>query len=496
MSKEVTVNPKTEIQDSSSLSRTLPYNILAEQMLLGNILVDNEMVTRISEFLDADHFFDPIHKKIYATINMFLEKGIIANPVTLKNSFDKEEALKDRGGSQYLADLASLSTTIINIYDYGRTIYDLALRRQLIHIGQEITNDAFDKEQGLSANQQIEVAEQKLYDIADDYLAHNKGFVSLTKPLDEAIKKAQHAFQNKNKVSGIATDFVDLDDLLGGLQNSDLIIIAGRPSMGKTAVKLNLAFNCYHSLLTNFQNKKDKQQNEKPKSVGFFSLEMSSEQIASRLISMLSGISTSKLRTGHIDEEEFGHVVRASKELQELEFFIDDTPSLSISALRTRARRLKRKHNLGILFVDYLQLLRSSNPNNKDQNRVQEISEITQGLKAIAKELNIPVVAGSQLSRAVEQREDKRPLLADLRESGSIEQDSDIVVFIYREEYYLMRSRPPEGTDKHNKWQQDMDNVKNITELIVAKHRNGPVGNVKLYFDNNLTRFTNFQNRF
>jgi replicative DNA helicase len=494
--KEETFLRPIETDIDKLITRSLPHNILAEQMLLGTILVDNEMMSKVNDFLSEDHFFDPIHKKIYETIKTFSEKGIIANPVTLKNYFDKEEGLKNRGGAQYLVDLASLSATIINVHDYGRAIYDLALRRQLIHIGEEITNDAFDKEQGLSANEQIDMAEQKLYNIADDYLESNKGFVKLNKPLSEAISKAQQAFRNKGSVSGIATDFADLDELLGGFQDSDLIIVAGRPSMGKTALSLNFALNCCQVLLNNFENKKDKDPHEKPKSIGFFSLEMSAEQLASRLISTISGINTSKLRTGHVDEEEFGKIVNASKELQSLQIFIDDTPSLTISALRTRARRLKRKHNLGILFIDYLQLLRS-NANNKDQNRVQEISDITQGLKAIAKELHIPVVAGSQLSRAVEQREDKRPLLSDLRESGTIEQDSDIVIFIYREEYYLLRRKPTkEGTDLYEKWQQDMDSVKNITDLIVAKHRNGPVGNVKLYFDSNLTKFANYQKNF
>jgi len=495
MKEEIATKLKPTAGSDALTSRTLPYNILAEQMLLGTILVDNEMVGKVNDFLDAEHFFDPIHKKIYEAINSFLEKGIIANSITLKNYFDKEEGLKDRGGAQYLADLASLSATIINMHDYGRAIYDLALRRQLIHIGEEITNDAFDKEQGLSANEQIDIAEQKLYNIADDYLQHNKGFVLLSKPLGEAIGKAQQAFKNKGKVSGVASDFVDLDELLGGFQNSDLIIVAGRPSMGKTALALNFAINCCNVLLSNFEKKKEneKEENEKPKSVGFFSLEMSSEQLASRLLSMSSGINTSKLRTGHVDEEEFGYVVKASKNMQELLLFIDDTPSLSVSSLRTRARRLKRKHNLGILFVDYLQLLRPTNT-SRDQNRVQEISEITQSLKAIAKELHVPVIALSQLSRAVEQREDKRPLLSDLRESGTIEQDSDIVMFIYREEYYLMRRKPAkEGTDLYEKWQQDMDNIKNMSELIVAKHRNGPVGNVRLHFDSNLTKFSNFQ---
>ena len=255
MTEETLLKPLIPDEDKL-LNRTLPYNILAEQMLLGTILVDNEILMKVGDFLEAEHFFDPIHKKIYETIKIFLEKGIIANPITLKNYFDKEEALKDRGGAKYLADLGSLSATIINVHDYGRAIYDLALRRQLINIGQEITNDAFDKEQGLSAHEQIDIAEQKLYHIADDYLEHNQGFVPLTKPLTAAIGKAQQAFKNRGKVSGIATDFIDLDELLGGLQDSDLIIIAGRPSMGKTAIALNMAFNCCHALLKNFENKK------------------------------------------------------------------------------------------------------------------------------------------------------------------------------------------------------------------------------------------------
>ena len=473
--------------------RTLPYNILAEQMLLGTLLVDNEAILKIGDFLETEHFFDQAHKKIYEMIGIFLEKEIIANPITLKTYFDKEESFKSRGGAQYLADLAALSATIINVNHYGRMIYDLALRRQLVNIGQEITNDAFDKEQVLSAHEQIDVAEQKLYNIATDYSDHNRGFIPLRKSLNDAITKAQNAFKNKGQVSGIASEFKDLDDLLGGFQNSDLIIIAGRPSMGKTALALNLAMNCCNVLLSNFENNKHKEHNERPKSVGFFSLEMSSEQLASRLLSMISNISTSNLRTGHIDHTSFERLVRASKELQGLPLFIDDTPSISISSLRTRARRLKRKHNLGVLFVDYLQLIRPTNVGNHDQNRVQEISEITQSLKAIAKELHIPVIALSQLSRAVEQREDKRPMLSDLRESGTIEQDSDIVMFIYREEYYLMRRKPEEGSDRYDKWQQEMDKVKCISELIVSKHRNGPIDNIKLYFDPHLTRFANFR---
>ncbi len=485
---------KDNIQNS--LVRVIPHNIMAEQMLLGAILTNNEAIHKVNDFLLAEYFYEPIHQRIYETILLFLDKGIVANPITLKNYFDKDEALQEKGGSAYLADLAALAVTIINITDYGKAIYELAIRRILIEIGEEIFNDGFDKEIELSAHDQIEVAEQKLYNLAANDLEQNKGFLQIKHPLTAAIHKVQLAFQNKGKVSGVATDFVDLDEILGGFQNSDLLILAGRPSMGKTALAVNLALNCSMVLQKNYDQQKklhpEEYINKKPGSVGFFSLEMSSEQLASRMISMLSAVSTVKLRTGHVDEEEFASIVNAAKNLQNLPFYMDDTPSLTISALRTRARRLKRKHNCAILFIDYLQLVRASLGSNRDQNRVQEISEITQGLKAIAKELNIPVIAMSQLSRAVEQREDKKPLLSDLRESGSIEQDADIVMFIYREEYYLLRKEPKQGTEDYARWQNDMDQVRHLTEVIISKHRNGPVGTIKLQFDSNLTRFNNY----
>jgi len=483
---------KINTDSQVSLERIIPSNIVAEQMLLGHILVDNENLNKVSDFLRSEHFFDPLHKKIYDSINIFVEKGIVATPVTLKSYFDKDEAFSVKGGAQYLADLASLSTTIINIRDHANVIHDLALKRELIGIGESIVNDAFSNNISVSGQNQIEMAEQRLYNLANDILEVSGGFTPIRSTLQETLEKAQNAFKNKNKISGIPTGFTDMDELLGGLQESDLIILAGRPAMGKTAIITNLALNCCE-LLSKGSNASEK---ENKFSVGLFSLEMAADQLASRMISTISGVSTPKMRTGHIDEEEFMSIIEASKKIQEYPLFIDDTPSLSISALRTRARRLKRKHNLKLLFIDYLQLIRAS-LNSKEANRVQEISEITQSLKAMAKELNIPIIALAQLSRAVEQREDKRPLLSDLRESGSIEQDADIVIFIYREEYYLMRKKPKEGTDAYSKWQQDMSNVSNVTELIVAKHRNGPVGEVKLYFEPSLTRFVNYsQNQY
>lgn len=479
-----------EIQkaEKNAMTRSMPCNVVAEQMLLGHILVDNEILVKISDFLIAEHFFDPLHKKIFAAILLLSERGVIANQVTLKNHFEQDEMMKARGGADYLIELASLSTTIIKPYDYAKIIYDLALKRDLVHVGEDIVNDAFSTNIERSGTEQLEAAEQKLFQLSEGRADIGNSFIKLNTSMKEAIDKAHLAFKNKGQVAGVATDFVDLDELLGGFQNSDLIILAGRPSMGKTALSTNLALNCCKAMVANQSD-----EGNKSKSIAFFSLEMSSEQIATRIISMMSGVSTTKLRTGHLSEEEFKDIVHATKEMQDLNFYIDETPSISVGALRAKARRLKRQNNLGMIFVDYLQLMRGSS-GTKDQNRVQEISEITQGLKAIAKELNVPVMALSQLSRAVEQREDKRPLLSDLRESGSIEQDADIVMFIYREDYYLYRKKPSEGTDLYEKWQHDMDNIRNTTEVIVSKHRNGPIGTVKLHFDSQYTKFTNFYN--
>jgi replicative DNA helicase len=481
-------NSKTEIhQNTGNLQtpyREMPSNILAEQILLGNFLVNNELVFRVSDILQASDFFTPIHSKIYEAILTTLDKGVVANPVTLKNQFDKDESLKDYEGGGYLGQLASLAANVINIRDYAHLIADLATRRKLISIASDIINDAYDNEITLTAQEQIEQAESHLFTL-DGTLKTTASFVPIRLSLEEALKKAQTAFKNKDEVTGISSGFIDLDQLLGGFQNSDLLILAARPSMGKTALSVNFALNCCQHLMK--KNTKD----QTPQSVGYFSLEMSAEQLATRLLSMMSAINSSKIRTGHVSENDFSKIILASKELSNLPFYIDDTPSLSISALRTRTRRLAKRCNLGIIIVDYLQLMRGSSKAS-EANRVQEISEITQGLKAIAKELNVPVIALSQLSRAVEQREDKRPLLSDLRESGSIEQDADIVMFIYREDYYLLRKQPKEDTAEHAKWQMQMEDVMNLTEIIVAKHRNGPVGNVKLLFDSNTTKFTNY----
>jgi replicative DNA helicase len=480
-----------EAQDTKTY-REQPYNILAEQMLLGVFLTNNEAVNKVSDFLLEEHFYEPVHQRIFAAIHKFIERGVIANPITLKNHFDKDSALSDIGGAEYLVKLAGLATTIINVADYARTIYDLSVRRKLIAVGEEIVNDAFDVEIERTAKEQIEKAEQELFILASEGHDGSTGFQHIKSPLIDAIHRAELAFKHRERVSGISTGFVDLDKLLGGFQNSDLLILAGRPSMGKTALGINLAYQSCKAMYEHHMATKEERgdDNLPPPAVGVFSLEMSSEQLAARMLSMVSEVDSSKMRSGHISEDDFGKIVTANKYMNQLPFFIDDTPSLSISALRTRARRLKRRHNLGLILVDYLQLLRGASKQS-ESNRVLEISEITQGLKAVAKELNIPVIALSQLSRAVEQREDKRPLLSDLRESGSIEQDADIVMFIYRDDYYLMRKQPREGTPEYETWQAEVSKAFNVAEVIIAKQRNGPIGNVRLHYESNLTKFSN-----
>jgi len=491
MSALLLKNQQKQDITAKDLIRIQPHNELAEQMILGAMLVNNDHYNKVSDFLYPEHFFIPLHQKIYESISIILERGIVASPVTLKNYFENDNNSKDYNSSDYLGKIATYGTSIINVIDYAKTIADLALKRKLIEIGENVVITAFEHDINSTATHQLEAAEQELFNLANYGKEGRGGFLHLKDNLINSLNKIQSAFKHKESVTGISSGYTDLDSLLGGFQDSDLVILAGRPSMGKTAIVVNLALNGCKYMQKKFQEDKKKSPEQTQMSVGVFSLEMSGDQIATRLISMLSGISSSKLRSGHIQEEDFAKVVSANKDLYNLPFFIDDTPALSISALRTRARRLKRRHNLGLLIIDYLQLVKGSSKSSEG-NRVQEVSEITQGLKAIAKELNIPVIALSQLSRAVEQREDKRPLLSDLRESGSIEQDADIVMFIYREDYYLIRKQPKENTSDHEKWQSEMDKVMNVTELIIAKQRNGPIGSVKLYFDSKTTSFTNF----
>ena len=394
---------------------------------------------------------------------------------------DKDPLYEAVNGHEYIIKLTTLAMVVINPNDYGRIIYDLAIKRNLIAIGEDIVNNAYNATLEQGAFEQLELAESQLYRLASEGMKE-KSFVSIKDTVLESLSSINRAMKNSDHVTGISTGLNDLDNKLSGFQNSDLIIIAGRPSMGKTAFAINFAFNACKAL------QRKNIESDKPPAVGFFSLEMSSEQLATRLLSMMARVDSTQLRNGKVSEEHYNDLRKAASELSQMPFFIDDTPALTISAVRTRARKLKRKHNLGIMFVDYLQLLRGASNAN---NRVLEISEITQGLKAIAKELNIPVVALSQLSRAVEQRVDNKPMLSDLRESGSIEQDADLVMFLYREEYYLKRTEPASSDAKYNEWMDKLNKCHNVAEVIVAKHRNGSVGNVRLFYEDRFSSVGN-----
>jgi replicative DNA helicase len=480
------------------LIRTPPYNPDAEQTLLGALLINNSAHLRVSEFLQPEHFGNAMHGRIFAAIGRLIERGQIANPVTLKNLFDQDGALTEIGGAQYLVLLANAAVSIVNVEDYARAIHDLHIRRELIALGEDVVNDAFRHDLDDPPREQIERAEKKLFELAISGQTET-GFRQFKVALTEAIESADAAIKRSPKTIGVATGFRDLDNKLGGLHRSDLIVLAGRPSMGKTALATNIAFNAakkYKPASTSDGRKAA----DDGAVIGFFSLEMSAEQLATRILAEESGTSSDRIRRGDIRREDFDRFVAVSQRLQALPLFIDDTPALSISALRTRSRRLMRQQGLGLIVIDYLQLLRPSSQVRTQDNRVQEISEITRGLKTLAKELDVPVLALSQLSRAVEQREDKRPLLSDLRESGSIEQDADVVMFIFREEYYRNRLQPPKLPDetdekfktRFQKWQDSCEEVYGITEVIVAKQRHGPVGTIKLHFNAESTKFEDF----
>ncbi|WP_262267811.1 MULTISPECIES: replicative DNA helicase [Microvirga] len=465
--------------------RTPPSNIEAEQALLGAILVNNDAYYRVSDFLEAGHFIEDLHRRIYEVATSLIKAGKIATPITMKTFLGDQ----DLGGitvSQYLARLAAEATTVINAEDYGRTIYDLAIRRNLINIGEDIVNNAFDAPVENSPREQIEEAERRLYAIAETGRSDG-GFQRFSDALTSAIDMAAAAYKREGALSGVSTGLIDLDKSLGGLQPSDLIILAGRPAMGKTSLVTNIAFNIAKAY------RAEKQQDGHLKTVnggivGFFSLEMSAEQLATRIIAEQSGVPSYKIRRGDMREDDFYKITEAAREMQSIPFYIDQTGGISIAQLTARARRLKRQRGLDILIVDYLQLLSGSA--KKGENRVQELTEITTGLKALAKELAVPLIALSQLSRQVEARDDKRPQLADLRESGSIEQDADVVMFVYREEYYLKNKEPKPGTEEYFKWQSEMDQVHGKAEVIIGKQRHGPTGTVQLAFQADITRFT------
>ncbi len=476
-------------QDSA---RELPFNIEAEQALLGAILYDNRAYERVSDFLMPEHFYDPVHAHIFQLAGELIRRGQIASPITLKSFFDQNPALKalEGGGAGYLARLAGATVSVFNAKDFGQTIYDLAVRRELITIADEMTEVAYDSPIDLSPADQIEHIEGQLYNLAEKGKV-NSGFMKFDLASQKAIELAEIAYKKPAGVSGIASGLTDLDEKLGGLQKSDLIIVAGRPGMGKTSLATNIAFH----VARHFRTETDDTHGERTADggrVAFFSLEMSSEQLATRILSEQSRVSSSAIRKGTIDEEDFRRFAKAVTDLQNIPLYIDETGGISIATLASRARRLKRTAGgLDLIVVDYLQL--AVGAGKRSDNRVLEVGEITQGLKTLAKELNVPVIALSQLSRAVEQREDKRPNLSDLRESGSIEQDADVVMFVYREAYYVNNREPTEDTPEHDAWQQEMERVQGKAEVIIAKQRHGPVGKVELYFEERFTKFGNLE---
>jgi len=470
-------------QDASLESR--PHNIEAEQALLGAILVNNEVYDRVASIIQPRHFYDPLHARIFEVAGRRIQKNALATPITLKAFFEDDAAMAEVGGPAYLARLAGAAVSIFNARDFAHTIHDLSVRRDLMNIGEDIVLSARTADHEIEPREQIVEAEQRLYALAETGKVEG-GVLEFAKAAMASVIVANAAYQRGGGLAGTSTGLIDMDKKLGGLHPSDLIILAGRPSMGKTSLVTNIAFNIAKAYRRG--TLQDGSEGALDGGVvGFFSLEMSAEQLATRILSEQAEIPSERIRKGDMEQDEFRRFVEAARDLETIPLYIDDTPALPIATLAARARRLKRQHGLDVLMVDYLQLVRGSS--SKGENRVQEVSEITQGLKAIAKELNIPVIALSQLSRQVEARDDKRPQLSDLRESGSIEQDADVVMFVFREEYYIARQQPREGTPEHVEWQEKMDAVHNRAEVIIGKQRHGPIGKVDLMFDSRFTRF-------
>ncbi len=454
-----------------------PSNIEAEQALLGSILVNNDILDEISNTIKPATFYDPAHVKIYEVIENLNSKGMIANPITLKNFFEKDNMLNEVGGTEYLIKLTRFSGSIKQANDYAKIIHEMYLRRELMQISDQLNSDTLNtNSQEQNAEKIIEQTEKSLFDLAERG-SFSQSFMKFSKALDQTIEMATLAMQNDQGIVGVPTGLTELDQKLGGLHKSDLVILAGRPSMGKTALATNIAYNAAQNVF----------KRQEKSSIAFFSLEMSSEQLSTRILSEQARIKSDDIRRGKVTEEEINRYIETSRNIYNIPLFIDETPAITISTLSNRARRIKRRFGLSLIVVDYIQLMRSNS--NKNDNRVQEISEITQGLKALAKELSVPVLALSQLSRAVEQRDDKQPQLADLRESGSIEQDADVVMFVYREEYYLERKQPKLGSIEHAEWQSKMNDVNGLADIILGKQRHGPTGTVKVEFEGIYTKF-------
>src|SRR5262245_45498670 len=477
-------------EQSAPPYRAAPHNIEAEQALLGAVLINNEAFYRVSDFLEPKHFFEPIHQNIFEVSGSLIRFGKIATPITVKSHLPQDLIINGMSISQYLARLAAEATTIINAEDYGRVVYDHSIRRDLITLGETMVNQAFDAPVDFSPSVQIEQAERSLYELAETG-RYGGGFQKFETALKTAVDMAAAAYQRDGKLSGLATGLRDLDFKMGGLQRSDLIVLAGRPGMGKTALATNIAYNVARAWRG--ETRADGHlETIDGGIVGFFSLEMSAEQLATRIIAEQANIASSRIRRGDIKEFDYSRIVERMIEIQRLPLFIDESGGLSVSQLAARARRLKRTHGLDLLIIDYIQLMQGTTRRSQE-NRVQEVTEITTNLKALAKELNVPILALSQLSRQVENREDKRPQLSDLRESGSIEQDADVVLFVFREEYYLTNKEPRPGTPEHEKWRSEMDQVLGKAEIIIGKQRHGPTGTVSLQFEAAVTRFDNLE---
>ncbi len=456
----------------------LPNNIEAEQSIIGSILVSNEIFDEINLIISNKNFYDPMHQKIFSAIEKLIYGGMLANPITLKNYFENEK--DELNIPEYLVKITKFSTSSRQSIEYSKLVYDLYVKRELIKISTDVIDNVKLNDMDLNGQKIIENSEKALFDLAEKG-SFNSSLIKFDEAMRQTIEMASNAYKNDEGIVGVPTGLTDLDERLGGLHKSDLVIIAGRPSMGKTALATNIAFYAAKKI----------QEGDKKSSVAFFSLEMSSEQLSTRILAEQSQIKSNDIRRGKISEDQFDKFIETSKNISELPLYIDETPAISIAALSNRARRIKRKYGLDLIVVDYIQLMRAAN--FKD-GRVQEISEITQGLKAIAKELSVPVLALSQLSRAVEQRDIKKPQLSDLRESGSIEQDADVVMFVYREAYYLEKLEPRAATVEHAEWQAKMNEVANLAEIVIGKQRHGPTGNIMLEFEAMFTRFKNLQN--
>ncbi|MBD1150532.1 replicative DNA helicase [Pelagibacterales bacterium SAG-MED29] len=466
---------KIKLKDNNS-DKKQPSNLEAEQALLGSILVNNDIIDEVSNTINPISFYDPAHTKIYEVIETLNNKGMIANPITLKNYFEKDNMLSEVGGTEYLVKLTRFSGSTKQAVDYAKIIHEMYLRRELVLISDNLSSETLDSKE-LTAEKIIENTERSLFDLAERG-SFSQSFLKFNQALDQTIETATQAMKSDKGIVGVPTGLTDLDEKLGGLHKSDLVILAGRPGMGKTALATNIAYHAAQNIMSR----------QEKSSIAFFSLEMSSEQLSTRILSEQARIKSDDIRKGKVTEEEINRYIETSRNIYNLPLFIDETPAITIATLSNRARRIKRLFGVSLIVVDYIQLMRAPSLNRND-NRVQEVSEITQGLKALAKELKVPVLALSQLSRAVEQRDEKKPQLSDLRESGSIEQDADVVMFVYREAYYLENKQPKLNSIEHAEWQSKMNDVNGLADIILGKQRHGPTGVVKVEFEGIYTKF-------